>query len=37
MFDLKRVLAVNPLHAFIMDHWLWVVVLIIIASHVGVR
>lgn len=32
MFDLKRVLPVNPPHAFIMDHWLWVVILIIIAA-----
>lgn len=32
MFDLKRVLLVHPPHAFIMDHWLWVVILIVIAA-----
>lgn len=32
MFDLKRVLPVHPPHAFIMDHWLWIVILIVIAA-----
>ena len=32
MFDLKRVLPVHPPHTFIMDHWLWVVILIVIAA-----
>lgn len=32
MFDLKRVSPVHPPHAFLMDHWIWVVGLIVIAG-----
>lgn len=32
MFELRRILPVHPPHAFLLDHWLWVVMLIGIAA-----